>query len=171
MLENKSGHIVNVASGSGIFGSNEPLPYLTSKFAVVGLSEAMFSRLKSSGINVSVVVPTVINTNIWNTSEIKISPKIIEDHGQEKIDAIHDEAIAEISKTAMSSDRAVKKYIRGIKKNQLYVFDNRTLLEILAMKGRDLREYERFLVEFQDMNAKNMVERYRKHGINLEDYR
>jgi len=170
MVEKGSGHIVNVSSGSGLFGSSEPLPYITSKFAVVGLSEAIFSRLKPAGINVSVIVPTVIKTNIWNTSEIKTSPKLLEDFGKEKIDKIYEELIQLISKSGMSSDRAVKKYIRGIKKNQLYVFDNKSILEILSLKGRDLQEYEKFLVEYQDMNRKSMVEHFHKHGINIEDY-
>ena len=170
MLEIGSGHIVNVSSGSGIFGSTEPLPYITSKFAVVGLSEALFSRFKNLGINVSVIVPTIIKTNIWTTSEIKIPPKLIEDFGKEKIEKVYEVLIKEISKSGMSSDRAVKKYIRGIKKNQLYIFDNKSLLEILALKGRDLQEYEKFLVDFQSTNAKNMVESFHKHGINIEDY-
>ena len=170
MIEKGSGHIVNVSSGSGLFGSTEPLPYITSKFAVVGLSEALFSRLKSSGINVSVIVPTVIKTNIWNTSVIKTPPKLLKDFGKEKIDKIYEELIEGISGSGMSSDRAVKKYIRGIKKNQLYVFDNKTLLEILALKGRDLQEYEKFLIEYQDMSGKTMIEHFHKHGINIEEY-
>ena len=170
MLERGSGHIVNVSSGSGLFGSSEPLPYITSKFAVVGLSEALFSRLKPAGINVSVIVPTIIRTNIWNTSEIKTSPKLLEDFGKEKIEKIYEELIGQISKSGMSSNRAVKKYIRGIKKDQLYIFDNKTLLEILALKGRDLQEYEKFLVDYQVTNTKNMVEYFHKHGINIEDY-
>jgi len=144
MVEKGSGHIVNVSSGSGLFGSSEPLPYITSKFAVVGLSEAIFSRLKPAGINVSVIVPTVIKTNIWNTSEIKTSPKLLEDFGKEKIDKIYEELIQLIY--------------------------NKSLLEILSLKGRDLQEYEKFLVEYQDMNRKSMVEHFHKHGINIEDY-
>jgi len=171
MLEKGSGHIVNVSSGSGIFGSSEPLPYITSKFAVVGLSEALFSRLKNFGINVSVIVPTIISTNIWNTSTIKISPKLLKDFGQEKLDKVYDDLREGLSKLGMSSDRAVRKYIRGIKKNQLYIFDNKSLLDILSLKGRDLQEYENFLVEYQSTNAKNMMEIFHKHGINIEDYR
>jgi short-subunit dehydrogenase len=170
MVEKGSGHIVNVSSGSGLFGSSEPLPYITSKFAVVGLSEALFSRLKPAGINVSVIVPTIIKTNIWTTSEIKTSPKLLEDFGKEKIEKIYEELIGQISKSGMSSNRAVKKYIRGIKKDQLYIFDNKTLLEILALKGRDLQEYEKFLVDYQVTNTKNIVEYFHKHGINIEDY-
>jgi len=170
MLEKHSGHIVNVSSGSGLFGSTEPLPYITSKFAVVGLSEAIFSRFKSLGINVSVIVPTIINTNIWNTSTIKSSPKLLKDFGKEKIDKVIDELTSGLSKLGMSSDRAVRKYIRGIKKNQLYIFDNKSLLDILSLKGRDLQEYENFLVEYQSTNAKRMMEIFHKHGINIEDY-
>ncbi|KKN19601.1 hypothetical protein LCGC14_0944160, partial [marine sediment metagenome] len=162
--------VVNVASGSGLFGSTEPLPYITSKFAVVGLSEALFSRLKNLGINVSVIVPTIINTAIWNTSTIKISPKLLKDFGKKKIDKVYDELREGLSKLGMSSDRAVRKYIRGIKKNQLYIFDNKSLLDILSLKGRDLQEYENFLVEYQGTNAKNMMEIFHKHGINIEDY-
>ncbi len=170
MLERGSGHIVNVSSGSGLFGSTEPLPYITSKFAVVGLSEAIFSRFKNLGINVSVIVPTIISTNIWNTSTIKSSPKLLKDFGKEKIDKVYDELTEGLSKLGMSSDRAVRKYIRGIKKNQLYIFDNKSLLDILSLKGRDLQEYENFLVDYQNTNAKRMIEIFHKHGINIEDY-
>ena len=170
MIEKGSGHMVNVSSGSGIFGSSEPLPYITSKFAVVGLSEALFSRLKNFGIDVSVIVPTIINTAIWNTSIIKISPKLLIDFGQEKIDKVYDELREGLSKLGMSADRAVRKYIRGIKKHQLYIFDNKSLLDILSLKGRDLQEYEKFLVEYQSTNAKSMIEIFHKHGINIEDY-
>jgi short-subunit dehydrogenase len=72
MLAKGSGHIVNISSGAGIFGSPEPLPYVTTKFGVVGLSEALFGSLNGMGINVSVICPWVIATNIWNISELKV---------------------------------------------------------------------------------------------------
>ncbi|MHA2401072.1 MAG: SDR family NAD(P)-dependent oxidoreductase, partial [Promethearchaeota archaeon] len=46
MIKRGSGHIVNNASGAGVSGSAEPLPYVASKFGVVGLSETFFARLK-----------------------------------------------------------------------------------------------------------------------------
>lgn len=172
MIEKGSGHIVNVSSGSGIFGDFfEPLPYITSKFAVVGLSEALFSRLIDYGINVSVICPTVIKTNIWNAAKIKVPPKLSEDFGKEKIEKIYLELANLIGNTGMSADRAVKKYIRGIKKNQLYVFDNRSLLDVLSAKGRDLREYEKFLIDYRETRINNIQDFFHKHGINIEDYR
>jgi len=172
MIDKGSGHIVNVSSGSGLFANVfEPLPYITSKFAVVGLSEALFSRLKTYGINVSVICPTVIKTNIWKAAEIKKPPKLLEDFGKEKIERIYQELTDAIGNTGMSPDRAVKKYIRGIKKNQLYVFDNASLKEILSTKGTDLQQFEKFLVEYRETSTKNMQDFFHKHGINIEDYR
>ena len=172
MIKKGSGHIVNVSSGSGLFANVvEPLPYITSKFAVVGLSEALFSRLKPYGINVSVICPTVIKTNIWKAAEIKVPPKLLEDFGKEKIERLYQELKNGIGNTGMSANRAVKKYIRGIKKNQLYVFDNESLKEILSMKGTDLQQFEKFLLEYRETSTKNMQDFFHKHGINIEDYR
>jgi all-trans-retinol dehydrogenase (NAD+) len=40
MLENKQGHVVNVASLAGHAGTNKLVDYCASKFAAVGLDEA-----------------------------------------------------------------------------------------------------------------------------------
>ncbi|MHA1193698.1 MAG: SDR family NAD(P)-dependent oxidoreductase [Promethearchaeota archaeon] len=171
MLERKSGHIVNVASGAGIFGSSEPLPYITSKFAVVGLSEGLFSHLKNYDINVSVIVPGYIRTNIFD-SGIKNStydPKMLKDFGKEKLEEVYNSWMENIINSAMSPDVAVRKYIRQIKKDQLYIFDSASIRDILALKGKT-KEYEAFLLNYQEMQAKDMREHFHEHGINIEDY-
>ena len=172
MLEKGSGHIVNVASGAGIMGSSEPLPYVTSKFAIVGLSEALYGRLKNLGINVSVIIPFVIKTNIWNinTTDIKYPPKLLKDYGKEKLKEVYGAIIDDILSIGISPDLAVKKYIRGIKKNQLYIFDTKALVNLLAMKGEDLQQYEEFLLESHENRTKQMREHFHKHGIKIEDY-
>ena len=171
MLERKSGHIVNVSSGAGIFGSSEPLPYITSKFAVVGLSEGLFSHLKNYDINVSVIVPGYIKTNIFD-SGIKNSnydPKMLKDFGKEKLEDVYNSWMENIINSAMSPDVAVRKYIRQIKKDQLYIFDSASIKNILALKGKT-KEYEAFLLNYQEMQAKDMREYFHEHGINIEDY-
>ncbi|MBY8990840.1 MAG: SDR family NAD(P)-dependent oxidoreductase [Candidatus Lokiarchaeota archaeon] len=172
MLKRGSGHIVNIASGAGIFGSVEPLPYITSKFGVVGLTEALFARLKKRGINVSVIAPTYIKTDIFKLESEKIaySPKLLDDHKKEKIDEIYREIFEEIMKSAMSPDRAIKKYIRGIKKNQLYIFDVIATSQILAMKGNNPQQYEDFLVMYQKNREELIKKHFLQHGINIEDY-
>ena len=64
MIERQSGHIVNVASGAGLFAMPYQAPYVVSKFGVVGLSEAMRWELCRHGIDVSAVCPGAINTPI-----------------------------------------------------------------------------------------------------------
>lgn len=63
----EGGHIVNTASLAG----HIPVPglgiYNTSKYAVVGLSEAMRLDLAADGIGVSVLCPGVVNTNIFDS--------------------------------------------------------------------------------------------------------
>ena len=172
MLERKSGHIVNVASGAGLFGSSEPLPYITTKFAVVGLSEGIFARLKSSGIDVSVIAPAFIRTNIFHSGvkNMEYNPKMLKDHGKEKIDEVFNSAMDNLMDTAMSPDVAVRKYIRQIKKNQLYIFDSQSTKDILALKGKDMKEYEEFLLNYQNLQAITMREHFKKYGINFDDY-
>lgn len=85
MVERRKGHIVNMASGAGVLGATEPLPYIASKFAVVGLSEALFGQLNSYGINVSVIVPTYVRTGIFQKCKVKYSQKLIDDVGEKKL--------------------------------------------------------------------------------------
>jgi len=114
-MQRRQGHIVNVASGAGIIGLTEPPPYISSKFAVVGLSEALFRQLNIFNINVSVVIPSYIKTDIYLKSEIKYPQKLIEDVGEEKLKEISDDLLQQIQSQAMSTEKAVQRYIEGIK--------------------------------------------------------
>ena len=59
-----AGHIVNVASGAGWIPGGGAVTYGGSKFAVVGFSQALAWELHGSGIEVSVVAPAVIRTQL-----------------------------------------------------------------------------------------------------------
>jgi len=67
LAHGEGGHIVNTASMAG----HIPVPglsvYNTSKFAVVGLSEAIRMDLAPQGIGVSVLCPGVVRTNIFDS--------------------------------------------------------------------------------------------------------
>src|SRR6478672_1355565 len=66
MRRQKSGIIVNISSGAGRFGYPAQSAYISTKFAVEGLSESMSYELEPFGIKVVVVEPGVIRTNIVN---------------------------------------------------------------------------------------------------------
>src|ERR1051325_8658842 len=67
MRRQKSGIIVNISSGAGRFGFPGSSAYISTKFAVEGLSESMSYELEPFGIKVVLVEPGVIMTNIVNT--------------------------------------------------------------------------------------------------------
>jgi short-subunit dehydrogenase len=63
MRKQKNGIIINVTSIAGIVGIPAECVYVSSKFALEGLSESISYELQSFGIKVILVEPGVINTN------------------------------------------------------------------------------------------------------------
>jgi NAD(P)-dependent dehydrogenase (short-subunit alcohol dehydrogenase family) len=59
-----TGHIVNVASSAGKSGFPNLATYCASKHGVVGLSEAMRAELRGTGVEVSVVMPGIVRTEL-----------------------------------------------------------------------------------------------------------
>jgi len=57
-------HIVNTSSIAGLLGLPSMAPYCASKFAVVGISEALGAELSVHGIEVTAICPGVIATDI-----------------------------------------------------------------------------------------------------------
>jgi len=66
MRRQKSGIIVNVSSGAGLFGYPGGSAYVSTKFAVEGLSESMAYELEPFGIQVVLIEPGFIKTNFAN---------------------------------------------------------------------------------------------------------
>ena len=66
MTRNNSGAIVNIGSLAGIIALPDLSFYSASKFAIVGLSEALHYELKQYNIQVSLINPAATNTNIFS---------------------------------------------------------------------------------------------------------
>jgi NAD(P)-dependent dehydrogenase (short-subunit alcohol dehydrogenase family) len=60
----RRGHLVQIASAAGKFGFSGGATYCATKHAVVGLSESLRQELRGTGVTVSVVMPTVVNTEL-----------------------------------------------------------------------------------------------------------
>lgn len=65
------GHVVNLASAAGYAASEQLVAYSATKFAVLGLSEALRDELAVHGIGVTAVCPGIINTPITSTSPMR----------------------------------------------------------------------------------------------------
>jgi NAD(P)-dependent dehydrogenase (short-subunit alcohol dehydrogenase family) len=58
------GHLVNIASVAGKTGFPGGATYCATKHAVVGLSEAIRAEVRQTAIDVSIVMPVVVNTEL-----------------------------------------------------------------------------------------------------------
>jgi NADP-dependent 3-hydroxy acid dehydrogenase YdfG len=64
MVSRGSGHVVNIASSAGKGGFPGGATYSGTKHAVVGISEAVRGELRDTGVEISVVMPAVVNTEL-----------------------------------------------------------------------------------------------------------
>jgi NAD(P)-dependent dehydrogenase (short-subunit alcohol dehydrogenase family) len=75
MRKQKTGTIVNVSSVAGRIGFPMGSAYVSSKFALEGLSESMAYELKQFGIKIILIEPGVINTKFAFVTPKKASDK------------------------------------------------------------------------------------------------
>ncbi|MCK4663885.1 MAG: SDR family oxidoreductase [Bacteroidales bacterium] len=104
MIKNNGGHIVVTSSISGRFGFPLRSAYAASKHAIYGFYETLRTELYKDKINVTIVCPGRIKTNISRNALTKNgSSHGIMDAGQEE---------------GISVEKCAKKIIRAIKKNK-----------------------------------------------------
>lgn len=64
----EGGHIVATSSTNGIAATGLSLPYCTTKFAIMGMMEALATELQNTNVGVSVLVPGPTLTNLGISS-------------------------------------------------------------------------------------------------------
>ena len=70
MRKQGSGDIVNISSVAGRIGFPVSPAYISSKFALEGLSESLRFELMPFGVNVIIIEPGVIKTNFFNSMKM-----------------------------------------------------------------------------------------------------
>ncbi len=66
----RGGHVVIVASAAGYSASSNLAAYNATKFAVLGLGEALQDELRGDGIGVTVICPGIIDTPITRSARL-----------------------------------------------------------------------------------------------------
>ena len=69
LLQQDNAHIVNMSSIFGMAGVQERAGYCASKFAVVGLTEALRQELWGTPVQVSIVLPGGVRTNLAHNAK------------------------------------------------------------------------------------------------------
>jgi NAD(P)-dependent dehydrogenase (short-subunit alcohol dehydrogenase family) len=111
-------HIVNTASMEGLHATRTLAGYTASKFAVVGLTEAMREELDDYGIGVSLLCPALVATRIQGHSRKLRSlqsrpaaplPRTLQQGAWDAVRIATPESVAHL-------------VLRGITENRLYLF-------------------------------------------------
>ncbi|HKQ77249.1 MAG TPA: SDR family NAD(P)-dependent oxidoreductase [Blastocatellia bacterium] len=114
----EGGHIVNTSSMSGVFPAPGAGLYITTKFAVVGLSEALRTELAADNIGVSVLCPGPVQTNIAESGQTR--PAHLSNTGYAETDKVRQ--ARSVSSVYMDPMRVGEKVLEGIQRNDLYIF-------------------------------------------------
>ena len=118
LAHGEGGHIVNTSSMSGILPHAGAGLYITTKFAVVGMSEALRSELMAENVGVSVLCPGPVQTNIAECG--KTRPARLADTGYGESDKNRQQH--SVSPLYMDPAKVGERVLEGIKRNDLYIF-------------------------------------------------
>ncbi|WP_054706247.1 3-ketoacyl-ACP reductase [Bacillus sp. JCM 19041] len=70
MIERKSGDIINISSTSGLRGTEGSAAYSASKFAVLGMSEALTKEVRKHNIRVQTLTPSTVITDFGGINKM-----------------------------------------------------------------------------------------------------
>ena len=119
------GHIVNVSSVGGLAALGTAGVYCASKFAVVGLSEALRSDLSVHGIGVSVYCPGPVKSNIAEAGSKR--PADLAETGYrppQGPDAQPVKGSISFTDAWMEPEEAGRRVLEGIRQNRLYILSH-----------------------------------------------
>jgi NAD(P)-dependent dehydrogenase (short-subunit alcohol dehydrogenase family) len=127
------GHIVNVASIGGLAALGSAGLYATSKFAVVGLSEALRTDLLGRPIGVSVYCPGLVKSNIGDSARSR--PASLAESGYAAPDPDQGEPPPQFMRHAMDAETAAGYVLDGIRHNRLFILSHPEFREVLTARS------------------------------------
>lgn len=125
MRKQRSGIIVNISSGAGRFGYPMGSAYVSTKFAIEGLSESLSFEVEPFGIKVILIEPGMIRTNFSSASVLakksldpnspyaRIMKNMEKGIKQLLENASSSQLVANITFEAISSDKPRLRYLVG----------------------------------------------------------
>ena len=130
------GHIVNVSSIGGVAALGSVGLYATSKFAVVGLTEALRTDMIGRPIGVSVYCPGPVKSNIAESGQGR--PAHLADSGYSAPERVQGAPPRAMIDTAMDATVAARYVLEGIRGNALYIFSHPEFRDVLAARHTTL---------------------------------
>ena len=108
MIKQRFGKIINISSVVGVAGNAGQCNYSASKAGVIGFSKSVARELASRNINVNVIAPGYINTDMTNGLSEKVKEEILKTIPMKKIGEP-----SEIANLALFLSSDLSSYITG----------------------------------------------------------
>jgi short-subunit dehydrogenase len=151
MRKQKSGTIVNVSSGAGRIGFPGMSAYVSSKFALEGLSESMSYELEPFGIKVIIIEPGVIRTNFKKNSVM--SKKSLDNSSISPYSTIIqkiDSSISSIIEHATPAEEVAKAILHAITSNNpelRYLVGNDIIMMAETKKSMSDEDFRKMMMQ------------------------
>jgi NAD(P)-dependent dehydrogenase (short-subunit alcohol dehydrogenase family) len=134
MIARGSGYIINTGSIAGLVAlTGEGAPYVASKFAVVGLSEALALYARPKGIGVSVLCPGAVDTHLDETElVIGMTPERAEVEAEES---------GVFHTVVMTPDQIGEIVVEAVRQDQFFILPDRPQQSVLLKRTQDLNAF------------------------------
>jgi len=146
MRKQGSGTLINVSSVAGRIGFPVSPAYISSKFALEGLSESLRFELMPFGVNVVIIEPGVIKTNFFDSmklSEKSQQDSVYKDITEKVISGV--KMMAEMGTHPNEVANTVVKVLKEEKPLPRYVVGNDAMMFLEAKKMKTDIEFENYL--------------------------
>ncbi len=131
-------HIVNTASMAGINASPGLGVYNTSKFAVVGMSEALRQDMAPHNIGVSVLCPGMVQTRILESERTRPEDFEVQDSQALAAAEAQSEAMHMAMGAAITPEEVAQVVVNGIKANEFYLFPHPEMKSFASARSEEL---------------------------------
>ena len=106
----RGGHVINVSSAAGYSASSALAAYNATKFAVLGLSEALWDELQPRGIGVTAVCPGIIDTPITRSARLV---------GEMDQPELRDQMVRAYQRRGYGPERVAENILRAVQRGRL----------------------------------------------------
>ena len=144
MRKQKSGTIVNVSSVAGRIGFPVSPAYISSKFALEGLSESMRYELSPFGINTIIIEPGVIKTNFMSSTKKSMKPDSAYKEIADKV-IMGISMMAEMGTPPQEVAKIIIKAIKSENPLPRYTVGNDAAMFLEAKKSKTDIEFENYI--------------------------
>jgi NAD(P)-dependent dehydrogenase (short-subunit alcohol dehydrogenase family) len=132
----QEGHIVNVSSMSGVAALGQVGLYTTSKFAIVGLTEALRTDLANTPIGVSVYCPGTVKSGI--AEAFRLRPAKYARSGFTPPQIVPGAPPPPMMQHAMEAVDAAGYVLKGIRNNELFIMSHPEYRDVMSARHHAL---------------------------------